>query len=141
MAPRIIRPLPDQLTSPFWEGARNGKLLIQQCRDCGHHNHPPQVVCGWCASASLEPKPVPGTGVIHSWTTAMVRPGSGGGTPSHVNIVVELGVQPGVFVVGTVPFPAPSWAVIGAPVTVSFEPLGDTGYVLPQFAHAGPGEA
>jgi hypothetical protein len=141
MALSIIQPLPNQLTSSFWEGARNGELLIQQCQDCGHYNHPPQVVCGWCASANLEPKPVMGTGSILSWTTAMVRPGSGGGTPSHVNIVVELDVQPGILVVGKVPFPPPSWAVIGAPVKVRFEPLGDTGYVLPQFVQAGPGEA
>ena len=32
----LIVPGSDALTEPYWEGARQGKLLIQRCRQCAH---------------------------------------------------------------------------------------------------------
>ena len=29
-----ILPAASDLTQPYWDGAREGKLLFQQCRDC-----------------------------------------------------------------------------------------------------------
>lgn len=133
MTPPTIRPIPDDLTGPFWEAARQHRLSIQHCNHCGQYNHPPQVVCSWCSSEHLEAQAVPPAGRIYSYTSALMRPSEGTGTPAHTNIVVELDVQEGVFLVGRVPGPRPAWLEIGRAVTARFDPLEGTDIVIPQF--------
>lgn len=64
------RPGADPLTAFFWEGCREGKLLILRCRACGHYIHPPRPVCSACLSTDLAPSEVSGRGTLYSWTVA-----------------------------------------------------------------------
>ena len=43
-------PLPSPDSVPFWDGAREHKLLIQKCRDCAAHWHPPSTICPGCGA-------------------------------------------------------------------------------------------
>ena len=128
-----IRPLPDDLTRPFWEATRLHKLSIQRCQACGRVNHPPQIVCGWCSSPDLSFEEVPGTGRLYSYTSAPHRGVAAGATAEYINIVVELDVQEGILMVARVPGGVPSWLKIGQPLHVRFETLDDSDVVLPQF--------
>lgn len=127
----FVRPVPDELTAPFWEAARRHRLALQRCRGCGRFNHPPQVVCGWCAGTDLGYQDVPGTGRVCSYTTFGAEP--------VTNIVVELAVQEGILLVSGFDGDPPDWVDIGVPVEVWFERVTtDAGeeLVLPRFGPA-----
>lgn len=127
-----VRPVPDELSAPFWNGAREHRLVLRRCLDCGRHQHPPRVLCPWCSGSRHEYRGVAGDGRVHSHTTVP-------GDAECTVLVVELDVQDGLLLVGGVPGPRPDWVVIGAPVRVWFEHVdGEDGLVLPQFAPAGP---
>ncbi len=63
------RPLPvlydDEL--PFWEGARQGRLMLPGCQDCGRRWWPPGPVCPYCLSDKVEWWPASGRGRVVSW--------------------------------------------------------------------------
>lgn len=63
-------PVPDALSSGFWEAAARHELMLQRCAACGHLTHPPDVVCVACLSsaAAFTFEPVSGRGCIRSWT-------------------------------------------------------------------------
>jgi uncharacterized protein len=129
----VVRPDPDELTAPFWAAAREHRLVLRRCADCGRHQHPPRVLCPWCAGTRLAYADVPGEGRVASHTTIPAREPGGS---AHTCLVVELDVQDGLLLVGGVPGPRPEWVAIGAPVRVWFEHVpGDDGeeLVLPQF--------
>jgi uncharacterized OB-fold protein len=59
-------PSPD--TRPFWDGLKDGKLLLQTCSDCGRPRHYPRPVCPHCYSMQYAWREAKGTGKVHSWT-------------------------------------------------------------------------
>jgi hypothetical protein len=125
----VIRPVPDELSAPFWDGARRHRLVLRRCCDCGRYQHPPRVLCPWCAGSRHEYREVPGDGQVCSYTA----------TPDgDTVVVVELDLQAGLLLVGSVPGPRPEWVGIGTRVRMWFEHVpGDEELVLPQFAPAG----
>ena len=64
-APAVAR---DPLTDFFWQGARDGRLLIQRCERCQMFIHLPRPVCRFCGSFDLAPAEVSGRGRIYSYT-------------------------------------------------------------------------
>jgi uncharacterized protein len=61
-------PVPDPESTPFWDGMREGRLMLQRCASTGEHLFPPVTFC----PGSLE-KPewveVSGKGRVFSWIT------------------------------------------------------------------------
>ena len=53
--------------APFWEGCRNGQLLLQRCTDCAAWRYPPAPVCPRCAATTAAWTPTSGAGRIHSF--------------------------------------------------------------------------
>src|SRR5947209_20457929 len=84
-------PIPDDLTTPFWEAAKEGRLVVQRCAACGYYNHPPRSVCDACMAEELRFEPMSGAGRIHSFTVMHQRdvPGFESEAP-FINVVVEL---------------------------------------------------
>lgn len=66
------KPIPEvvELTRPFWEGGRNGKLMMQKCSACGTVNFLPKPWCVDCGSRKLSWVEVRPTGTIYSYTIA-----------------------------------------------------------------------
>ncbi len=66
------RPLPfvTPLTAPFWTGARERKLVIQRCDDCGRLRFPPEVGCFYCGSTKSSWALMSGRATLYSWTVA-----------------------------------------------------------------------
>ena len=48
----------------FWDGAAEGKLLIQRCTDCGTLRHPPAPMCGNCGSLAWDAAESSGRGRV-----------------------------------------------------------------------------
>ena len=53
----------------FWfEAAREGRLAIQRCADCGSLRHPPSPACPSCRSFTWDAVTASGRCTLHSWT-------------------------------------------------------------------------
>ena len=65
--PAKPRPLPDGLSEPYWEAAREGRLLIQRCDRCGEHQWYPRAHCMNCGGAPAWVE-ASGHGVVHTYT-------------------------------------------------------------------------
>jgi len=72
------KPVPE--TQPwsekFWEGTKQGKLLIQFCKDCKSYIFYPRKFCPECWSGNLDWKQASGKAKIYTFSTAysMVEP-------------------------------------------------------------------
>lgn len=60
----------EELSSAYWDGARRGVLVVQQCETCGALRHYPRALCDLCHSFAWHPAELEGTGTVHSWTIA-----------------------------------------------------------------------
>ncbi|MHA7274378.1 Zn-ribbon domain-containing OB-fold protein [Arthrobacter sp. TMT4-20] len=62
--------LPDvsaPLTAPFWEAARDHRLVAQKCADCGDLRFPPIEICPQCWSENQIWVPIAPTGTLWSY--------------------------------------------------------------------------
>jgi len=68
-APRPNRPRPSITPDNgfFFEGAKQHKLLIQQCSACQTLRHPPQPRCDHCGSYEWHPLEASGKGTVYSY--------------------------------------------------------------------------
>ncbi len=66
-----MKPLPpqDPANRPFWEGAKRGVLMLQQCMDCGRHRFPAARYCAQCRGERSQWVETSGDGVVESWCT------------------------------------------------------------------------
>jgi uncharacterized protein len=55
---------------PYWDGAREGRLMIPRCRGCGKAFMHPRVLCPFCASRNIEWIRATGRGRLHSFEIA-----------------------------------------------------------------------
>ncbi len=126
-------PVADDLTRPFWDAARERRLVVQRCEACGYYNHPPRVACDSCLSLKLRFDPVSGRGAVHTFTLMHQRnvPGFEDESP-YINIIVELAEQPMLLMASTLPHSERPRVRIGALVEVYFEER-EGGVVIPQF--------
>ena len=112
----------EPVSAPYWEAARAGRLLLQQCGQCGRIRHYPRVLCDVCFSFAVSWVESPGLGVIYSWTVAhhAFAPDVAGDVP-YVLATVDL--AEGVRVLGRLsPGTDPG---IGMDVRVRFAASGD----------------
>ena len=126
------RPLPDPdaVTAFFWESAREGRLRILRCAECGTFIHPPRPICRACRSRNLAPQDVTGRGTVHSYTVTHVPlPGF---EPPFAVVLVELEEQRGVRLVSNLVDVPLADIQVGMPVEVTFERISDE-VTLPQF--------
>ena len=127
-------PVGDDVTRPFWDGAREGKLLVQRCSDCRRYQFPPDRSCGSCASAHVAYEQVSGRGTVFSFTETV----TGARHPYFQSISpylvgqVQLDLQEGLVFASNFPGAAYDDLAIGAPVDVEFQEIAD-GVVMPQF--------
>jgi hypothetical protein len=135
-APKKARPVPTptNISRPFWDGAKQGKLMLQHCRACGTHQYYPRPVCMRCMSRDLEWKEASGRGIVYSYTVTHLPPEGFEGRAPYVLVSVDL--SEGARMLGTLLGVAPGDVRIGMPVRASYEPLTDE-ITLVQFAPEG----
>jgi 3-hydroxyacyl-CoA dehydrogenase len=61
-------PAPAGFDAPFWEAAREGRLLLRHCPACQRLHHYPRPHCPFCGHASTEWREVSGHGHVHAST-------------------------------------------------------------------------
>ena len=127
------RPTPSPDSMPYWQGLREGKLLIQTCAACGKLRHYPRPVCDACFSMDVTWTKASGRGKIHSWTRAhhAFLPEFKPDLPyTLVTVDLEEGVRMNARLVGADAEPR-----IGAPVRCVTEPQ-DAEWSFPVFEPA-----
>ena len=62
-----LAPADDPVTAPFWAGLRDGRLLFQRCRGCGHAWLPGSWACPQCLRADPGWVPASGAATLASW--------------------------------------------------------------------------
>lgn len=62
-------PQPDvtPLNKPHWDGLKQGRLMFQQCRRCGHAWLPAREACPECLAPEPEWREAAGEGTVVSW--------------------------------------------------------------------------
>jgi uncharacterized OB-fold protein len=130
-------PVPDQETGPYWDAARERKLLIKQCRACGRPYFYPRAYCPRCWSSDTEWLEASGTGRVYTFTIVYQNdlPPFRDRVP-YVVAVVEL--EEGVRMTANVEGCAPGDVRCDMPVQVAFreEQRDDETVALPVFRPA-----
>lgn len=120
----LARPKPDPggLDTPFWEGMRNSRLLLQFCNSCKHWQWGPEWLCHRCHSFDLSYREAQPAGRIFSWErvwhpvhTALVGHGP------YLLVLVELPEADGVRIIGNLLGDPQQQVTIGARVQGEFE--------------------
>ena len=126
-------PVPDELSRPFWDAAKERRLIIQRCGSCGYYNHPPRRFCDACLAQDLHFEPVSGRGIVYTFTVMHQRDVTGFEQDApFITIVVELAEQPQLLMVSNLAIAERAKVRIGAAVELAFEDRGE-GVVVPQF--------
>lgn len=129
-----VRPLPRAGvyvdTTAFWQGAAEGRLLLQYCTATQRFQHYPKPVSTYTGRRTLEWREVSGRGTIYACTVVRIPgPGLEGRLPLPV-ATVEL--DEGVRVIANVLGCAPEALAIGRRVRLAWDRL-DAGHRYPAF--------
>lgn len=117
-------------SEPFWIAAREERLTMACCAECGTFRLPPLPRCPSCRSTEVTWPDLNGRGEVHSFSVVHGYPGN----PELVMIaaVINLVDAPGPRLVTNLVDLKPSRAAIGMHVQVVFSPIAD-GWKLPVF--------
>ena len=111
---------------PFFDAAREGRLLLKRCLDCRELHYYPRAVCPFCASPRTEWVEANGRGTIYSYSV-MRR-------VEKPYVIAYVTLEEGVIVLTNVVDCDFDRVRIGGPVRAVFKPQGDL--VIPMFAPA-----
>jgi uncharacterized OB-fold protein len=130
-----IPPAVTDETAPFWNAAKEGRLLAERCSACGAESFPPRGICRACRSRATSMVEVTGPGIIYSFTVNHQRWLRDLAVP-YALVLVEFPAHPGVRVAGRLRGCDPGDVAIGAEVEIGFEP-GPGGAAVPSFVAPG----
>ena len=90
-AKKVVRPLPRPdiylKTRPFWDAAKEHKLLLQFCKDTNQYQWYPRPVSIYSGTRNLEWREASGKGALYSWTNTLVPwPGTRGPRTLHLRV-------------------------------------------------------
>lgn len=113
-----FRPEIPDLDAPFWEGVRNGRLLLQSCNDCAARRFTPSLLCPRCHSRATTWVESSGRGTVYSFTVVRRAP-----TPAYEPrvpyAVAQVELEEGVRITSTLA--DPEGVHVGMAVRVVFE--------------------
>ena len=139
--PQASKPIPTITPdlAEFFAGARQGRLMVQRCDECGTLRFPAHALCANCLGTKSKWTPVSGRGEVYSFNIMhqVYHPGFAGEVPYAV-VVVKLAEGPKILsnLVGI----KPHEIRCGMPVEVVFEKVSDE-VTLPKFRVTGAARA
>ena len=119
-------PKPSPLTQPFWEGAKEGKLMLPKCADCERVHWYPRHICPFCHSMNIEWIEGSGEGRIYNY--AVQNRAFGGWAEEAPFVTAYTDLNEGdrmVTVLRGVDASDPTSIKIGSRVKVEFEQASD----------------
>jgi uncharacterized protein len=81
----------DAFTQPFWDAAKEDRLVVPRCTKCATFRLPPAPICYVCQSEGVDWVELAGTGTVYSYTVVRhpLHPDLAGVVP-YVSGIVEL---------------------------------------------------
>lgn len=123
------KPIPDPspLTQPFWDGAKEGKLMLPRCTNCNRVHWYPRLICPHCHAREIEWIEGSGEGRIHTFAVQHRAFGPWATETPFVTAYIDLNEGDRMLTVlrGVDPT-KPEEIKIGAKVRVEFEQASDT---------------
>lgn len=123
---------PPEGAEPFFDAAREEKLLIQRCTHCGKHQFYPRKICIHCGDEGVEWVEATGKGKVHTFT--VVHRGIPGWVEGGPYVAAVIDLEEGARMTSNVVECSPADVSVGMPVEVTFVDEGR--YVLPRFRPA-----
>ena len=119
-------PDPDPTNQVFFDGAREGKLMLPRCTTCNKVHFYPRIICPYCHSSQIEWFEASGTGFIHTYAVQHIAFGGWADETPYVTAHIDLTEGDRIFTVlrGVDP-EKPEEIEIGARVQVEFEQASD----------------
>ena len=77
-------------TGPFWEGAKQGVLMLPRCRDCNRVHWYPRFLCPFCHSDNIEWIEASGKGTIHTYAVQHLAFGPWAEEAPYVTAYIDL---------------------------------------------------
>jgi uncharacterized OB-fold protein len=108
----------------YWQGCRDGKLLLQSCAGCGHIQFYPRLLCTACGGEELGWHEASGNGAVKSFTIIR-RAVSAAYEPDAPYVVALIELAEGPTMMSNVVDCDVESVAIGMPVQVSFEAYTD----------------
>jgi uncharacterized protein len=65
---RFDLPTPEGDTFEFWQAAKEGRLLIKRCGDCGKFSYYPRPFCPTCWGENVEWYQASGAATLYTWS-------------------------------------------------------------------------
>lgn len=127
-------PEPSDASKPFFDGAREGKLRLQVCEDCGTWAYPITTICSECGGASLTWRDAEGTGQVyaHGRLAREYHPRHKDRLPL---VLAQVDIPEGLRLITNIVDVDPGVVKTGDRVQIGFETFPDGG-VLPVFKPA-----
>ncbi len=124
-------PVPDDISAPFFDGARAGHLMLQHCSACGKWSFPVRERCPHCLGAKLGWRAASGRGTLYTFAIMhqVMNPGFAAEVPYNVS---QIDLAEGVRMVANVIGIANDQLRIGMELQAVFEDVG-MGVSIPKF--------
>jgi hypothetical protein len=123
--------VPDEISAPFFDGARQGRLMLQHCSACDRWSFPVRERCPHCFAAGPAWREASGRGSLYTFTIMhqVMNPGFASAVPYNIaQIDLDEGVRMTANIVGI----GNDALRIGMKLEVVFEAAGET-VSLPKF--------
>jgi uncharacterized OB-fold protein len=129
--PEKPSPIVNDWARPFWEAAKEHRLIIQRCSECGKYVFYPRLACPHCFSDHVEWVDASGKGTVYSCTVVETNaPSAFMNDIPYVVAVVKL--DEGVRMLSNIVGCNPHDVQCDMRVEVTFEKLNDE-FTLPKF--------
>lgn len=126
----LPRPTPE--TQPYWDGAREGRLMLPWCEDCAMPHFHPRAICPHCGGARLAWRQASGRGRLHTYVINH-KPAKGfEDRAPYVIAVVELKEGPRLLTNIEIEDPTPEKLRIDMELVVDFRRVTES-VTLPVF--------
>jgi uncharacterized protein len=127
-------PIPDEISAPFFDGAREGRLMLQHCPSCAGWSFPVRERCPHCFAAGLQWRQASGRGTLYTFAIMhqVMNPGFAASVPYNV---CQIDLEEGVRMIANVIGISNDALRIGMKLEAVFEDLGETIHV-PKFRPA-----
>lgn len=128
-------PVPDDISAPFFDGAREGRLMLQHCTACDGWSFPVRERCPHCLAAKLEWRASSGKGKLYTFAIMhqVMNPGFANDVPYNVS---QIDLAEGVRMVANITGVPNASLRVGMDLDVWFDDLGG-GVFVPKFRPAG----
>lgn len=124
---KIASPEPTVGSEAYWEGARNGKLLLRHCTSCNKVHHYPRALCPYCFSDKLDWREASGKGKVYSYSVMRRAP--------EPYVIAYVTLDEGISMMTNIVDCDLDKVRIDQPVKVVFKP-SQTGQPVPMFTPA-----